>query len=108
MTSRPHSTERISSHNHRMAKTQKLTAARLRELASTGADVTLKRLRAEIIAIERAFPELRMSRGRQAVRRSLKAAATRTRKMSAAARKAVSTRMKRYWAERRKAQAKVK
>jgi hypothetical protein len=31
----------------------------------------------------------------------------RTRTMSAAARKAVSARMKRYWAERRKAPAKV-
>ena len=35
-----------------------LTADRLRELARTGADVTLKRLRAEMIAIERTFPEL--------------------------------------------------
>jgi hypothetical protein len=66
------------------------------------------RLRAEIIAIERAFPELRLPQRRRAVRRSLKAARTRTRKMSAAARKAVSARMKRYWAERRKAQANVK
>jgi hypothetical protein len=52
-------------------------------------------LRAEIIAIERAFPELRLPQRRRAVRRSLKAATTRTRKMSAAARKAVSARMKR-------------
>jgi hypothetical protein len=85
-----------------------LTAAHLRELARTGADVTLKRLRAEIIPIERAFPELRLPAGRRALRRSLKNATTRTRTMSAAARKAVSARMKRYWAERRKAQAKVK
>lgn len=85
-----------------------LTTDRLRELARTGADVTLKRLRAEISAIERAFPELRLAQGRRAARRSLKAATSRTRTMSAAARKAVSARMKRYWAERRKAQAKVK
>jgi len=93
-----------------MAKSadKSLTAAHLRELARTGADVTLKRLRAEIIAIERAFPELRLPAGRRALRRSLKNATTRTRKISAAARKAVSARMKRYWAERRKAQAKVK
>jgi hypothetical protein len=92
-----------------MAKTSsKLTADRLRELARTGADVTLKRLRAEIIALERAFPELRLPQGRRAVRRSIKEAKTRTQTMSAAARKAVSARMKRYWAERRKAQAKVK
>jgi hypothetical protein len=85
-----------------------LTADRLRELARTGAEVTLKRLRAEVIAIERTFPELRLPQRRRAVRRSLQKAATRTRTMSAAARKAVSARMKRYWAERRKAQAKVK
>jgi hypothetical protein len=92
-----------------MPKTStKLTADRLRELARTGADVTLNRLRAEIIALERAFPELRLPQGRRAVRRSIKEARTRTRTMSAAARKTVSARMKRYWAERRKAQAKVK
>ena len=86
----------------------RLTADRLRQLAHTGADVTLKRLRAEIIAIERAFPEQRLPQRRRVVRQSIKAATTRTRTMSAAARKAVSARMKRYWAERRKAQAKVK
>lgn len=85
----------------------RLTADRLRQLARTGADVTLKHLRAEIIAIERAFPELRLPQRRRAVRRSLKTATTRTRTMSAAARKAVSARMRRYWAERQKAQAKV-
>jgi hypothetical protein len=90
-----------------MARTP-LTADRLRELARTGAEVTLKSLRAEIIAIERAFPELRLAQGRRAARRSIKEAATRTRTMSAAARKAVSARMKRYWAERRKARAKVR
>jgi hypothetical protein len=77
-------------------------------LARTGADVTLKHLRAEIIAIERAFPELRLPQRRRVVRRSITAATTRTRTMSAAARKAVSARMKRYWAERRTAQAKVR
>ena len=93
-----------------MAKSvaKSLTADHLRELARTGAEVTLKRLRAEIIAIERAFPELRLPQGRRALRRSLQEATTRTRTMSAAARKVVSARMKRYWAERRKAQAKVK
>jgi hypothetical protein len=85
-----------------------LTADRLRELARTGAEVTLNRLRAEIIAIERAFPELRLAQGRRAARRSIREATTRTRTMSAAARKAVSARMKRYWAERRKAQARMK
>jgi hypothetical protein len=91
-----------------MAKTSSLTAAHLRDLARTGAEVTLNRLRVEIIAIERAFPELRLPAGRRALHRSIKQVRTRTRTMSAAARKAVSARMKRYWAERRKAQAKVK
>ena len=85
-----------------------LTAERLRELASTGAEVPIRRLRAEIIAIERTFPELRLPLRRRAVRRSLQKAATRTRAMSAAARKAVSQRMKKYWAERRKAKGKTK
>src|SRR4029450_7157037 len=80
-----------------------LTPDRLLELARAGAEVTLKRLRAEVIAIERAFPELRLPAGRRALRRSFKQVQTRTRTMSAEARKAVSARMKRYWAERPKA-----
>jgi hypothetical protein len=85
-----------------------MTADQLRDLAKTGAELTLKRLRAEIIALERTFPELALPKGRRAVRRAVKEATRRTRRMSAAARKAVSARMKRYWAERRKAQRKVK
>lgn len=81
---------------------------KLRELARTGAEVALKRLRAEIIAIERTFPELALPKRRRALRRSVKHARDRTRRMSADARKAVSARMKRYWAERKKAQARVK
>lgn len=93
-----------------MAKgvTSRLTAERLRDLARTGAEVTLKRLRAEIIAIERTFPELALPQRRRALRRSVAQATSRTRQVSAAARKAVSERMRKYWAERRKAQAKVK
>jgi len=83
-----------------------LTPGHLRELARAGAQLTLRRLRAEIIAIERPFPEL--AQGRRALRRTIKTARRRTRTMSAAARKEVSARMKRYWAERRKARAKVK
>lgn len=79
-----------------------LSPERLRDLARTGAEVTLNRLRAEIIAIERTFPELGLPRDRRAVRRSIKTAANRTRRMSAAARRAVFKRMTKYWAERRK------
>ena len=86
----------------------RLSAEKLKELARAGAEQAIKQLRSEIIAIERTFPELALSRGRRVLRRSIKEAAANTTKMSAAARKAVSLRMKRYWAERRKAQAKVK
>ena len=85
-----------------------LSVEKIRELARAGAEVTLKRLRAEIIAIERTFPELGLPKRRRAARKAVKQAAKRTRRMSAAARKAISQRMKRYWAERRKAQSKVK
>jgi len=85
-----------------------LSAERLRELARTGAEAMLKQLRAEIIAIERTFPELALPQKRRAVRQGLRRAAARVRTMSDAERKAVSERMKKYWAERRKARAKVK
>lgn len=93
-----------------MAKTSTrgLSIERLQELARAGAEVTLKRLRAEIVAIERAFPELALPRRRRTARKAVKQARNRTRRMSATARKAISQRMQRYWAERRKAQAKVK
>jgi hypothetical protein len=68
----------------------------------------LRQLRAEIIAIERTFPELALPQKRKALRRAIQQARTRVRTMTAAERKAVSDRMKKYWAERRKAKAKVK
>ena len=85
-----------------------LSAEKLKELARAGAHEALNRLRAEIIAIERTFPELALPKTRKALRRSLKDATKSTRRMSAAARQAVSERMKRYWAARRKALAKIK
>lgn len=85
-----------------------LSVERLREMARSGAEATLKQLRAEIIAIERTFPELAISKGRRAVGRTVKTARRRTRQWSAAARKATSVRMRKYWAERRKAKARVK
>jgi hypothetical protein len=77
-------------------------------MAKQGAAEALKRLRAEIVAIERTFPELALPKHRRAVRRTLRTVAPRAKKMSAAARKAVSERMKKYWAERRKAKVRVK
>jgi hypothetical protein len=87
---------------------QGLSIEQLRELARDGADAALRRLRAEIIAIERTFPELALPGTRKALRKSVATARKRTRRMSAAARKAVSQRMKKYWAERRRAQAKAR
>jgi hypothetical protein len=84
-----------------------LSTDRLKDLARRGAEVALKELRAEIVAIERTFPELGLPSRRRALRRSVREATNRPRGMSAAARRAVSARMKKYWAERRKARAKV-
>lgn len=88
--------------------TSGLTTERIRELARSGAENMLKQLRAEIIAIERTFPELAIPQKRRAVRNALQKARKRVRKMTDAERKVVSERMKKYWAERRKAKAKVK
>jgi hypothetical protein len=77
----------------------RLNAERIRQLAVSGAEKLLKELRAEIAAVERTFPELATPAGRRSIE-------TRTRQMSTAARKEVSARMKKYWAERRKAKAK--
>jgi hypothetical protein len=89
-----------------MAKktTKGLNLDQLRHMAKLGAEATLMRLRTEIVALENAFPELSSAKGRQ---HSFSVAATQTRRMSKAARKAVSERMTRYWAERRKAKAKL-
>ena len=73
----------------------------LQQLARLGAKARLAELRSEEAAIRHAFPDL-FGRGRQ----STDGGATRGRRrrgMSAAARKAVSARMKKYWAARRKA-----
>ncbi len=90
-----------------MAIGQGLDFNQLKELARDAAAEAVKQLRAEIIAIERTFPELALPAGRRAVRRSLKSGRKRAREMSVAARKALSERMKKYWAERRKARKKV-
>lgn len=81
---------------------------KMREFARMGAEAALRQLRAEIIAIERTFPELALPRRRHAAKKAMREVSKRARTMSAAARKAVSVRMKKYWAERRKAKAKVK
>jgi hypothetical protein len=82
-----------------------LTREELQRLARLGAKSRLEELRREEAAIRRAFPNLSGARrGRASGRTAVPA--RRRRKMSAAARKAVSARMKKYWAAQRKAKAK--
>jgi len=78
------------------------------ELARKGAEARLQELRGEIAALVKEFPQLAeqagtaigtaVGRAEARVRRRVR----RGRSLSAAARKAVSDRMKKYWAARRK------
>lgn len=72
-------------------------------LARLGAEARLIALERERSEILRNFPELKNGR---ASRSATAAPGRRRPHMSAAARKAVSIRMKKYWASRRKAQGK--
>ena len=90
----------------------KLNRDQLRRLARLGAIARLEQLHQEEAAIRGEFPEL-FGRGRRegrAAAASVPAAGKgrrrrRRSRMSADARKAVSERMRKYWAERRKAKA---
>jgi hypothetical protein len=88
---------------------KRIAQAELRELALVGARARLMTLRTEIASLVRLFPEL--ARGSQA--KAGVVGLTKRRKkpgrkhpMSAAERKAVSERMRKYWAERRSAKGK--
>ena len=85
-----------------------LNQEQLRRLARLGAVARLEQLRAEEAAIRSEFPEL-FGRGRRddgaAPGGTAGAPRRRRAKMSAQARKAVSERMRKYWAERRKGKA---
>ena len=82
------------------------------DMARKGAEHKYEELKAEIAALVKNFPHLaaKANKGASRVvakgRAALKAEATqvgrRTRKMSAEARKAVSERMQKYWATKRK------
>jgi hypothetical protein len=82
------------------------------EMARKGAEHRYDELTAEIAALVKHFPHLAartnrqlsqaVSRSRAALEAEAPKARRRVRKMSAAARKAVSQRMKKYWAARRK------
>ena len=77
------------------------------ELARKGAQHRVEELQAEIAALRRDFPGLAERAGAAigtAIGRTaadVKRTVTRGRRMSAAARRAVSERMKKYWAARR-------
>lgn len=79
----------------------------IKGLARRGAQLRVAELNAELAQLYRAFPELRSGApGRMSRQTSAASAgpATRSRRrMTAAQRKEVSLRMKRYWAQRRKA-----
>lgn len=86
----------------------------LRSWAVKGAEQRLVEIQEETQAILRTFPELRRRAGGFKLPKTSRSAGEaaevtdngthrrRRRKMSPAARKAVSARMKKYWAERRK------
>lgn len=91
-----------------------LNQEQLRRLARLGAIARLEQLRQEESAIRAEFPEL-FGRGRRAGAANGQAGTAtaeggrrrrRRRGMSSAQRKAVSERMRKYWAERRKAKGK--
>jgi hypothetical protein len=73
-------------------------------LARLGAEARLRTLELERAQILRSFPGLTAQTGGNGA--SAPSPVRRRRQMSAAERKSVSARMKKYWAERRKANAK--
>jgi hypothetical protein len=81
------------------------------ELARKGAELRYQELKTEISALVKDFPHLAEHAGTALgtatgrAEATVKKVARRGRRMSAAARKAVSERMKAYWAARRKAKA---
>ena len=87
-----------------------LNQDQLRRLARLGAVARLEQLREEEAAIRAEFPELFGGRrGGGELKNAAKDSGGRRRRrkaMSAAQRKEVSERMRKYWAERRKASAK--
>jgi hypothetical protein len=79
----------------------------LYRLARLGAEARLRALEIERTQILRSFPGLKAGTTQAAPSGAVGSVpARRRRQMSAAERKSVSVRMKKYWAERRKANAK--
>ena len=86
----------------------------LKSYARRGAEARITELKAELEGIYRAFPNLRVGARKVVVNHEeqftgsvgANGAPRRTRKMSAAQRKAVGERMRKYWAARKKGTAK--
>jgi hypothetical protein len=87
------------------------------ELAKRGAEVVFNELNDEAAQLRRQFPGIQLQvrsanpphqNGATQAPAAEPAAPTTRRRMSAAARRVVSERMKKYWAERRKAKARGK
>ena len=76
----------------------------IKEYARRGAEARAQELTQELAAIYRAFPGLR--RGGASAASSSGTAVRRRKPMTAAQKREVSRRMKKYWAERRKANSK--
>jgi hypothetical protein len=83
-----------------------LSRKQLEDLARRGAGAAVAELQAQIYAIQKAFPEV--GRAAKAAKTAGRRLSRRGSMMSAAARKAVSIRMKKYWSARRKAKAGAK
>lgn len=82
----------------------------LKRLALIGAQGRIEALRAEIASIVELFPELKdvaglSGRAGRGVKKAAGGVSKRNWNMSSAQRKAVSARMKKYWAARRKEKA---
>ena len=83
-----------------------LNTEQLRRLTRLGAIARLEQLKEEEAAIRSEFPELFGRGRREAMPETAKTARRRRKKMTPAMRKVVSERMRKYWAERRKAKGK--
>ena len=96
----------------RPSRVQQVEEAMLRIYAQAGAKVRLDEIRREMDAIYRTFPYLRDGAAPHRRTRSALPAGDgqvrqrrKRRKLTAAERKAIGIRMKKYWAERRKAKS---
>lgn len=79
----------------------KIASAELRRLAVVGARARLQELQGEIAALVSAFPEIGRAGARPVGTNIKRRKPGRKTPMTAAERKEVSERMKRYWASRR-------